>query len=102
VEALSTAEPVREPFVVDVEHRAVVASFTADADFGFAAACARGDVDGADAERLADPESAQQQHHDERSLLAIRPALGSAEQLVGLVAVELEVRVLILDGRLGR
>jgi hypothetical protein len=55
---LEQAEPVREPCVVDVEDGAVVASFAADADFGFATACARGDVDGADAERLADPESA--------------------------------------------
>lgn len=63
----------REPFVVDVEDGAVVAAFAADVDLGFAPAFALGYVDGADAERLADPESAQQQQHDKRSIRTIRP-----------------------------
>jgi hypothetical protein len=75
---LERGEPVGERFVVDVEDGAVVAAFAADADFGFAAALAGGNVDGADAERLDDLESAQQQQHDERSFLAMRPALGGA------------------------
>lgn len=70
-----------------------------DADFGLASALARCDVDRADPERLADPEPAQQQQCHEGPVAWLGPRLGDAQERVGLVAVEAEVRVLVLDGR---
>ena len=93
------SDAVGEPLIVDVKDGPVVASFAADADLGLASALARGDVDRADAERFADPKAAQEQQCDERPFGDLRPVLSCCEERVRPVAVEAEVRVLVLDGR---